>query len=68
MWFFGKRKIDRLLDVKELEKKRDEEEPLKLEKGDLPAMLIAALIVFGPVVLGAMAIITLLAALFGAFR
>jgi len=68
MWFFGKRKIDRLLDVKELEKKRDEEEPLKLEKGDLPAMLIAALIVFGPVVIGAMIVITLLAALFGAFR
>ncbi len=31
--------------------KHDKEEPLNIEKGDIPAMLIAALITFGPYVI-----------------
>jgi len=63
-----RKRIDKVLDVKEQERIRDEQEDVKLEKGDIPAMLIAALIVIGPVVLGAIALLLLVAWLFGAFR
>lgn len=58
--FFHKR-IDRAVDVmnernkKYLDAHLPEErrdEPPELEKGDLPAVIISALIVFGPIILG----------------
>jgi len=45
--FFPK-KIKRVLDVKKAEESHMKEE---LEKGDVPAMLIAAFLVFTPVIL-----------------
>ena len=42
------KKIRRVLDVKKAEKKEFTEE---LEKGEIPAMLIAAFLVFTPVIL-----------------
>ena len=59
MIFFGRDKLSKLVDPK----KTDEElkkNPLMLEKGDLPAMIIAAFLVYGPVVLVLFAILFLL--------
>ncbi len=46
----------------ELKKRFDE---IKLEKWDLPAMLIAALITFGPLVLGISLVYIIIAKFFG---
>ena len=47
-------KLDRIMNLKEEERKKREQEqdenPVKLEKSDFPAMLLAALITIGPVV------------------
>lgn len=48
---FFRKKIERVLDVKKIEERHKKEEKLPLEKNDLLAMLIAALIVFLPVLL-----------------
>ncbi|MGI6467304.1 MAG: hypothetical protein ACOXZZ_06930 [Sphaerochaetaceae bacterium] len=45
------RKIKRVLNVEEIEKKHKEEEKVPLEKGDFLAMMISAFIVFTPVIL-----------------
>ena len=51
MMFFGRRKIEKLYNLEEREKKARSEDPLELEKSDLPAIIIAALITFIPVFL-----------------
>jgi hypothetical protein len=48
---FFRKKIERALDVKKIEERHKKEEKLPLEKNDLLAMLIAAFIVFLPVLL-----------------
>ena len=48
---FFRKKIERVLDVKKIEERHKKEEKLPLEKNDLLAMLIAAFIVFLPVLL-----------------
>jgi len=60
---FYNRKVQKLIDPRETEK-RLREEPLDLEKGDKKAILIAAMLVFFPVVLGFCGLIALLAFLF----
>ncbi len=48
---FFRKKIDRVLDVDAIEERHKKEEKLPLEKNDFLAMLIAAGIVFLPVLL-----------------
>jgi cell division septal protein FtsQ len=48
---FFKRKIKRVLNLEEIEERHEKEIKEELEKGDLFAMIIAALIVFTPVIL-----------------
>lgn len=48
---FFKRKIKRVLSLEEIEERHEKEIKEELEKGDLFAMIIAALIVFTPVIL-----------------
>ncbi|MCK9287139.1 MAG: hypothetical protein PHU24_05900 [Sphaerochaetaceae bacterium] len=48
---FFRKKIERVLDVKAIEERHAKEEKVPLEKHDLLAMLIAAGIVFLPVLL-----------------
>jgi len=50
MFFGGFKK--KKLDVAEIEKKVKYEDKLDLEKGDLPAMFMAAVMVFSPFILG----------------
>ncbi len=40
---------------------------LQLEKGDLPAMIIAALITFGPIIIGVSLIYIIIGSFFGAW-
>jgi len=51
MQLFGKKKIDKLYNLEETEKKAKSEDKLELEKGDIPAIIIAALVTFIPVFL-----------------
>lgn len=62
--FFFKKRIDKLIDVKKAEEelKKPMEEPL--EKGDLPAMLLAAFLVFFPIVIALAAVTFLIFLLF----
>lgn len=63
MWW--NRKVDRLVDVEKSEKKFAEIlKNEKLEKGDVPAMIIAALLVIFPVLLVVGGLFALLAFLF----
>lgn len=48
---FFKNKISKVIDVKKIEEEHANSEPLDLEKGDLKAMIVAAFIVFSPIVL-----------------
>jgi hypothetical protein len=48
---FPKNWLDRKINVREAEKRRAEEENVPLEKSDMKAMLVAALRVFGPILL-----------------
>jgi len=50
MWFFHKKKFSKLVNEKEAEMKFAQVKS-EFEKGDVPAMIIAALIVFMPVIL-----------------
>jgi len=50
MWFFHKRKFEKLVDEKEAMNNFAKVRP-ELEKGDLKAMVIAALVVFLPFIL-----------------
>ena len=59
--------INESIDIKDIEKNLGDREILPLEKGDLTAMLIAAAIVIGPIVLGLSGLLLLLAWLFGSF-
>ena len=63
-----KKRIKKVLDIEEIEKAAKDAEPEKLEKGDFAAMLIAAVISIGPIILGMIGIMFLLAWLFGAFN
>ena len=61
---FGK-KINRVLNVKEAEERFEKErEELPLEKKDRLAMILAALIVFIPVLIGVLAVFLLVIYLF----
>ena len=64
MLFLHKRKFGRLVDEKEAAQKFSEVRP-ELEKGDLPALIIAAVITFLPYVLALTAVLMLFAWLFG---
>ena len=67
-WFMLFRKrIKKVLDIEGIEKAAKEAEPVKLEKGDFAAMLIAAVITIGPILLGFIGVMFLIAWLFGAF-
>ncbi len=61
---FGK-KINRILNVREAEERFEKErEELPLEKGDRLAMILAALAVFIPVLIGVLAVFVLVLYLF----
>ncbi len=62
MGFIDKNKLPKSKSKEELDKHYDE---MELEKGDMTAMLIAALITFGPIVLGISALYIFVAYLFG---
>ena len=64
MWFFHKGRFESLVNEKEAEKRFAEVRP-ELEKGDVPAMIIAAFIVFAPVLLLILAVLWLFSSLFG---
>ncbi len=61
---FFRRKVERVLDVKKIEERHRTEEKEPLEKGDLLAMLIAAFLVFLPVILMLIFVVYLLLWLF----
>ncbi len=61
---FFRRKVERVLDVKKIEERHRTEEKEPLEKGDLLAMLIAAFLVFLPVILLLIFVVYLLLWLF----
>ena len=63
-----KSRIKDVIDIEEIEKQRGDAEPEELEKGDFAAMLIAAAVIIGPIVLGMIGLMFLLGWLFGAFR
>ena len=62
-----KKRVKKVLDIEEIEKGLKDREPPKLEKGDFSAMLIAAAITIGPIILGLIMIMLLIGWLFGAF-
>jgi hypothetical protein len=64
MWFFHKGRFESLVNEKEAEKRFAEVKP-ELEKGDVPAMIIAAFIVFAPVLLLILCVLWLFSSLFG---
>ena len=64
---FFRRKIDKFIDIAEIEKDLDKKQSYTLEKGDFKAMLLAAGIVIGPFVIGLIALMYLIGWLFGAF-
>jgi len=64
MWFLHKRRFAKLIDEKETAKNFSQVRP-ELEKGDLPAMIIAALVTFLPYVAIIAGFLLLLAWLFG---
>jgi len=55
--FFLQNRLNKLVDVKETEKKIKEREPLELEKGDVLALVLAALKVFLPILIGFIVVI-----------
>lgn len=57
---FFKNKINKVINVKKIEEEHTKSEPLELEKGDFKAMIIAAFIVFSPIVLVLTGIVLLL--------
>jgi hypothetical protein len=65
MWFFGKDKFERLINEKESAKRFNEEVRPELEKGDGLAIVIAALLVFMPIVLFAVGLLWLVGWLLG---
>ena len=60
MFFLHKRRFKKLVDEKEAEKNFAQVKP-ELEKGDVPAMVIAALITFMPFVLTIVGFLLLIA-------
>jgi hypothetical protein len=60
MFFLHKRRFKKLVDEKEAEKNFAQVKP-ELEKGDVPAMVIAALITFMPFVLAIVGLLLLIA-------
>ena len=62
-----RKKIKKVLDVESIEKNFGNREPLKLEKGDFAAMLLAAAIVIGPILVGLIGLMFLIGWLFGAY-
>ena len=65
MWFFHKGRFESLVNEKEAEKRFDTEVKPKLEKGDVPAMIIAAFIAFAPALLLIFCLLWLFSSLFG---
>jgi len=64
MWFFHKGRFESLVNEKDAEKRFAEIKP-ELEKGDVPAMIIAAFIVFAPALLLILCVLWLFSSLFG---
>ena len=64
MWFFHKGRFESLVNEKEAEERFAKIRP-ELEKGDVPAMIIAAFIVFAPVLLLILCVLWLFSSLFG---
>ena len=65
MWFFHKSRFESLVNEKEAEERFAAEVKPELEKGDVPAMIIAAFIVFTPVLLLILCMLWLFSSLFG---
>jgi len=64
MWFLHKGRFESLVNEKEAEKRFAEVKP-ELEKGDVPAIIIAAFIVFAPALLLILCVLWLFSSLFG---
>ena len=64
MFFFHKRRFESMVNEKEAKKRFAEVKP-ELEKGDVPAMIIAAFIVFAPALLLILCVLWLFSSLFG---
>ena len=64
MWFPHKRRFESLVNEKEAEERFNKIKP-ELEKGDVPAMIIAAFIVFAPALLLIIAVLWFFSSLFG---
>jgi len=64
MWFFHKSRFKNLVNEEEAEERFAKVRP-ELEKGDIPAMIIAAFIVFAPVLLLILCVLWLFNSLFG---
>jgi len=65
MWFLHKGRFKSLVNEEEAEKRFATEVKPELEKGDVPAMIIAAFIVFAPVLLLILCVLWLFNSLFG---
>jgi hypothetical protein len=65
MWFFHKGRFESLVNEKEAEERFASEVKPELEKGDVPAMIIAAFIVFAPALLLILCVLWLFSSLFG---
>ena len=64
MWFFHKSRFKKLIDIKSAEDRFAEVRP-EMEKSDLPAIIIAAIIIFAPFVLVLTGVLLLLSWLIG---
>ena len=65
MWFPFKSRFEKLVDVKKAEERFAEEVRPELEKGDLPALIVAAFIVFAPALLLILAMLWFFSWFFG---
>jgi len=65
MFFFNKDRFASLVNEKEAEKRFVTEVKPELEKGDVPALIIAAFIVFAPALLLILCVLWLFSSLFG---
>jgi len=65
MFFFNKDRFAGLINEKEAEKRFAAEVKPEMEKGDVPALIIAAFIVFAPALLLILCVLWLFSSLFG---
>ena len=64
MWFFHGNRFKKLIDIKSAEDRFSKVRP-EMEKGDLPAIIIAAIVVFAPFILVLTGVLLLLSWLIG---